>query len=102
MPIVGVLARIEIADRERIWKEVDADPALTPFPIEDEEERIGVLIEAEDLEEANQILKKKVNAIAGILGTWPVYTDLQQLPPEEEEPPREGAGPKENEEQAGG
>jgi nitrate reductase NapAB chaperone NapD len=93
MPIVGVLARIEIADRERIWQEIDADPALTPFPVEDEEERIGVLIEAEDLEEAHQILKKKVNRVAGILGTWPVYTDLQQLPPEE---------PHETEEQAGG
>ncbi|PIE24428.1 MAG: hypothetical protein CSA62_03900 [Planctomycetota bacterium] len=90
MPIVGVLARVEVQDRQRVWETVQADPALTPFPIEDELERMGILIEAESVEEADRILREQISGLEGVLGSWPVYTDMREIPADEADQLRQG------------
>ena len=72
MALVGVLARIEHDRRDSVWKALEADPALTPFRIEDDD-RLGVLIEAPDLDGAHEILTTRLDVVEGVLGSWPVY-----------------------------
>ncbi len=72
MALVGVLARVDRDQRQAVWKDLESDAGLTPFRIEDEN-RMGILIEAPTLDGAHVILKERINPVPGVLGTWPVY-----------------------------
>jgi len=72
MTLVSVLARVDTSRREEVWQELERQPGLTPFRIEDDL-RMGILIEAASIDEAHTLLQDRVDRVDGVLGTWPVY-----------------------------
>lgn len=76
MAVLGILARIESSRFELVWQELLEKEGTTPFPIENETGRIGILIEKSPVSEAYQILDSLHNS-PDLLGLWPVYEHLE-------------------------
>ncbi len=101
MVLLGVLARLDISQRDDVLRALDDHSGVSTFSVE-EEERVGILIEDSSIYLAHRILTTHVNRLPGVLGTWPIFTDLGEdhdSPPEgfeyanePHEPLREGGG----------
>lgn len=76
MVLIGVLARIVPGQRAALWTDLSERPGVQPFEVDDDD-RIGLLVEAESLESAHDRLRGEINQVDGVLGTWPVYVDLE-------------------------
>jgi hypothetical protein len=75
MVLIGVLARITSDQRSVVWADLEARPGVQPFEVDDPD-RLGLLLEASSLAAAHDRLTDEINKVEGVLGTWPVYTDL--------------------------
>lgn len=73
--VVGVLARVEAGCRAAVQAACGALPGVTVFAVADED-RLGLLLEATDLEAAHVLLNERVAAVPGVLGTWPVAVEM--------------------------
>jgi len=82
MPTVGAFARIEIDEADAIRARLAALDGVTPFDL-DETGKMGLLIEAPDLDAAHGKLTKDIRQTDGVLGVWPVYVDVEDMPVEE-------------------
>ena len=76
MAILGVLARLEIAERARTVAALERIEGVTPFSI-GEAGRIGMVVEAGTLEEAHTRLLDQIQTTPGVLGTWPVFAHAE-------------------------
>ena len=77
MAILGVLARIDVPQRDRIVGELDKLDGITPFALEDQQHRLGILVEGPTLAAAREMLGTQIEPMAGILGTWPVFSHFE-------------------------
>lgn len=80
--VVGVLARIDVHRSREVSLALEAVRGVSVFEVpappaggEIEGGRIGVLIEAEDLDAAHAVLRGQVDRTPGVLGTWPVAVE---------------------------
>ena len=78
MPTVGALARVQITVREDTKRELAALPGVETFDLEDEQQ-LGVLIEAPSLDEAHAVLSKDIPRATGVLCVWPVYMNHEDV-----------------------
>ena len=72
MAVLGILARIDINSRERIEGLIAKIDGVSTFSVE-EEQRLGILVEATSVEAARVTLTEQVDRLPGVLGTWPVF-----------------------------
>ena len=88
MAVVGAYARIDLAEEALVPGRLEALEGVSTFSLE-EPGKIGVLVEAESLDEAHARLADEIEKLDGILGVFPVYAHAE---PEREEgtndPPR--------------
>ncbi len=73
MALIGVLARIDTIDRDRVSQDLVRVDGVSLFSV-DEQERIGIILERRSLGEAHAALKDEVESIPGLLGAWPVFS----------------------------
>ena len=76
MAIVGAFARVEVSERSETNALLEAIEGVTPFALE-EEEKVGLLIEAADLDAAHDLITGAVRRTRGVLGVWPVYANTE-------------------------
>lgn len=80
MALLGVLARVEVADRSQATRQLEQIDGVSTFSV-DEQERIGILIEASSVNSAHELLTTEVNCVSGVLGTWPVFSHFEDVEP---------------------
>ena len=76
MAVVGAFARIDRDDKEATRSRLDGVTGVSTFLLEDPA-RIGLVIEADDLDQAHEMLRNEVEKIDGVLGVWPVYAHAE-------------------------
>ena len=79
MLTVGVFARVETAERERLRERLAPPTCLDVFELE-EPNCIGLVIQARDSEAAHDWLQKELRQMPGVLCAWPVHTELDTSP----------------------
>ena len=72
---VGVLARIEMDRRDEICKQLSDIKRVETFDA-GSREQIGVLVEADSVDEAHQTITQKIAKTDGVLCAWPVYVNF--------------------------
>ena len=72
---VGVLARIEMDRRDEISKQLSDIKRVETFDA-GSREQIGVLVEADSVDEAHQTITQKIAKTDGVLCAWPVYVNF--------------------------
>ncbi len=82
MALIGVLARVDVARRTEVSDELARLSGVSLFSV-DEDERIGILVQRDSLDEVHAALKDEVERIPGVLGAWPVYTYAGDLTDDE-------------------
>jgi len=76
MAVVGAFARVDISNVEAVRQRLADVPGVTPFDL-GEVGKIGLVIEAADLDAANEMLRVEIREIEGVLGVWPVYAHME-------------------------
>jgi nitrate reductase NapAB chaperone NapD len=88
MVVVGAYARIELSEESRVPQRLEALEGVSTFPLGDAG-KIGILVEAESLDEAHARLSKEIRELEGVRGVFPVYVNAEDVSGEN---PDEGAG----------
>ena len=76
MAIVGAFARVETEQVTACRGELDLLDGVSTFDLDDPD-KLGVLIEAESLNEAHALITESVRTTVGVLGVWPVYVNTE-------------------------
>ena len=79
---VGAYVRVDPAREVEVRAQLDRLDAVETFDV-DGEGKVGVLIEAGDLDAAHAVLVERVQKTEGVLAAFPVYSHFGD--PEEEE-----------------
>ncbi len=104
MAVLGVLARLSVDDRRAVVGRLDRLAGVTTFSVE-EEQRVGLLVEAPTMDDARKTLTSDVDSLPGVLGTWPVFAHFESdddpgphdtMPHDPVEPLQQGAGNEED------
>lgn len=77
MTVVGAYARIDPDEAEAIRARIDALSQVSTFELEDHD-KVGLLIESSDLGQAHDALTKRIRAIEGVWGIWPIYVHTEE------------------------
>lgn len=77
MVVVGVLARVASERRAAFAGACAELPGVTVFAVAGAD-RLGLLVEAPDLETAHALLRTRIDSMPGLLGTWPVAVEMDQ------------------------
>ncbi len=72
MAIVGAFARVDPQDVAATRQRLDALAGVSTFDL-DRPEKVGILIEAADIDAAHAVLTGPVKQAAGVWGVWPVF-----------------------------
>jgi len=72
---IGAYARVDEEEAVAVRRRLNALAGVETFEL-DEPGKVGLLIEALDLERANSMIKGDIRETAGVLGVWPVYADF--------------------------
>jgi hypothetical protein len=75
MSIVGAFARIETTE---VRARLDALDGVDTFDLADPE-KVGLLIEADGLDAAHELLTKRIVAVEGVLGVFPIYVNDEEI-----------------------
>jgi len=76
MAIVGAFARVEADQAAACRDELDSLEGVSTFDLDDRN-KVGVLIEADSLNEAHALITESVRLTPGVLGVWPVYVNTE-------------------------
>ncbi len=80
MPILGAFLRVE-ADRAAVVRESLARlPGVEPFDLDDAG-KLGLVIEAPDLDAARDLVERAIPRTAGVLAVWPVFVNNEDALP---------------------
>ncbi len=72
MIVVGAYVRVDPADAEATRERLDALAGVETFGLDDPY-RVGILIEAERLDAAHELIEQVIPAVEGVLGVWPIF-----------------------------
>ncbi|MFG0253316.1 MAG: hypothetical protein ACF8NJ_10635 [Phycisphaerales bacterium JB038] len=78
MPTVGAYARIDLDAVAETREALSQLAGVTLFDL-DEEGKVGLLVEAADLDGAHSTITNEVHGVDGVLGVWPIYVDVEDL-----------------------
>ncbi|MCA9265470.1 MAG: chaperone NapD [Planctomycetales bacterium] len=74
--VVGVLLRTDDRQHE-LAAHLSSLDGVEVFSVEDPL-RLGVVIEADTLQQAERMLREHVSVASGVLGSWPVYAHCEE------------------------
>lgn len=77
MPIIGALARLEIDDFDCVCTRLEALSGVSTFEVL-EEGAVGLLIEADSLRKAHDLIAHELPQVPGVMGAWPIYIGLDE------------------------
>lgn len=72
MTIVGALARIHIEDAGAVQARLASLGGVELFSVESPG-RVGLIVEASDLDAAHARITREIEALDGVLAVWPVF-----------------------------
>ena len=75
MPVVGAWARVEMTDHESSRRALSELDGVEVFDLGDPG-KVGLVIEADDLDTAHGVLTRAIPAVRGVLCAWPVSVYL--------------------------
>ena len=90
MVLVGAFARIEPGTAKAVVCRLEGMAGVETFDL-DAPHKIGILIEADNADQAHAMLTRNIRGIEGIWGVWPVYMHDEQEQEEEKRPGSEKA-----------
>ena len=76
MAIVGAFARIDSEYSQHCQDDLNHLDGVSTFDIHDED-KLGILIEADSLDDAHAAITKTIRSTPGVLGVWPVYVNTE-------------------------
>ena len=76
MAIVGAFARVDSEQASACQKLLDELVGVSTFEINDPD-KVGILIEADSLDQAHAMVSKTIRSTPGVLGVWPVYVNTE-------------------------
>lgn len=76
MTIIGALARIRPGTTPETRQRLDALPGVETFELTDPL-RIGLVIEAIDVDAAHAVLERQARSTVGVMGVWPIYVHTE-------------------------
>ncbi|GAB4384812.1 MAG: hypothetical protein Kow0022_08570 [Phycisphaerales bacterium] len=76
MAIVGALARVEAGVLAESRAAIEKIAGVTTFSLDDPG-RIGLIIEAESIDQAHHVMTVQIPAVPGVLGAWPVFASTE-------------------------
>ncbi|MBL4809444.1 MAG: chaperone NapD [Phycisphaerales bacterium] len=79
MAIVGAFARIESNIASSCQSALEEIAGVSIFDIKDPD-KLGVLVEAESLNQAHSTITTTIRNTPGVLGVWPVYVNTEDEP----------------------
>ena len=78
MVVLGVLARVDAPQHERVCGALGQLPGVSTFSV-GETQRVGILVERETIEEAHAALSSEVGQVPGVMAAWPVFSHIETL-----------------------
>jgi nitrate reductase NapAB chaperone NapD len=72
MVMVGAFARIEPGSAGTVIRRLERIAGVETFELDDPD-KVGILIEADDMDRAHAMLTRDIRNIGGVWGVWPVY-----------------------------
>jgi nitrate reductase NapAB chaperone NapD len=79
MAVVGAFARIDLSDPQAVRDRLSDVRGVTLFDLDDSG-KVGLVIEARDLDAAHATLRREIENTDGVLGAWPVYAHAEPDP----------------------
>ena len=79
MPVVGAWARVDVDDPERARRGLAELEGVETIDLGDPA-RVGLVIEADDLDSAHHLLTRTVPSVPGVLCAWPVSVHMDDEP----------------------
>ena len=76
MAIVGAFARVDLEQNSSCQDLLCEISGVSTFDINDPD-KIGILIEADSLDQAHATVTKTIRSTPGVLGVWPVYVNTE-------------------------
>lgn len=76
MAIVGAFARIDSDLASSCESALQELGGVSTFDVEDPD-KLGVLVEAESLNDAHSTITTTIRNTPGVLGVWPVYVNIE-------------------------
>ena len=83
MAMVSAYVRVDASSIEAVRRRLSRLEGVTSFELEDVG-KLGVWIEAPDLDGTHRVLSSKVVAVEGVLGVWPAYAHFGPTDPASE------------------
>ncbi|MBK8975900.1 MAG: hypothetical protein IPM29_08225 [Planctomycetes bacterium] len=80
--IIGVLARVDVATRGDTRLRLERLEGVSTFDLASPD-KLGVLIEASDVDAAHATLQQQVGHTPGVLAVWPVSIESDGFEPRE-------------------
>jgi len=72
MATIGVYVRVTVGREGTVREALAALAGARPFDLE-EPGKVGLVLEADDLDAAHALLEGPVRSVPGVLAAWPVY-----------------------------
>ncbi|PCI10551.1 hypothetical protein COB72_03060 [bacterium] len=76
MAIVGAFARVDTEYTSACREELDQLGGVSTFDLDDPD-KVGILIEADTLDDAHSTITKTIRSTTGVMGVWPVYVNTE-------------------------
>lgn len=76
MAIVGAFARVEADLVSSCRDELEQICGVSTFDLDDRD-KVGVLVEADSLNQAHSLITESIRTASGVLGVWPVYVNTE-------------------------
>jgi hypothetical protein len=76
MAIVGAFARVDLGHAGDCREALDDFVGVSTFDLEDED-KVGILVEADTLNEAHELITGPIRSAPGVLGVWPVFVNTE-------------------------
>ncbi len=76
MAIVGAFARVDSSLTDICKGELNELSGVSTFELGDPD-KVGILVEAETLNEAHQAITTTIRSATGVMGVWPVYINTE-------------------------
>ncbi len=71
--LVGILARVDYEANPGLRDDLRRIEGVSTFEVGDEA-KLGILLEADDVDAAHHTLRQEIEKTAGLLAAWPVYS----------------------------
>jgi nitrate reductase NapAB chaperone NapD len=72
MVMIGAFARIEPGTAGAVIRCLEQMAGVETFELDDPD-KVGILIEVDDMDRAHATLTRDIRNLEGVLGVWPVY-----------------------------